>query len=588
MSVVLLVNAINLLGTDVMVKFNTLLAIVSLTPTLIFVTLGLPKLEPTRMLQPQASLTLPYSHTSHSSMEYITGLCSFQFDNQGEIDWSLLVSWTLWLYCGFFSLGTLAGELERPRRTFLLTIAILFPAVLLLNTLPLAVALSLDDDASHYAPGHFNVLAKHLAGGWLDWGFQLGANVCLMGLCNASSLTAQRSLCFLVNCRFAKELEALAAGETGAIGQNGANGPRDLEALAGGGKLGNGGKSAKGGNGKGGNGNGGNGKGGNGEPLRRWLFSTQNTGVAPLFILLNACCAAFLVWLPYDLLVEFSMLLSVPSILLFMWSFVALRVQRPDVPRPFLIPGGLCLAICITVLPVAICIAYAAVVGTEFFATHRRRADSNSIQQIYSMMGVMGVGFAVHAFNSLRFKLARRSRHPVLYSLPEPRRRGSDGQRGGRRRFKDAAGEGTEMELLTGGVVYGDGGGVYRLVGHSRSHELEIRSRALPISACRGDARSAAATIGSDLTNPKAESSIFVLVVLLHLCLWDYQYDFDYVIRSYGLAKKSFFFGHLFFNTSWPPQEKLFIWSLFFNITNVFCAKKWVGHACICPMMVTG
>ena len=459
MSVVLLVNAINLLGTDVMVKFNTLLAIVSLTPTLIFVTLGLPKLEPTRMLQPQASLTLPYSHTSHSSMEYITGLCSFQFDNQGEIDWSLLVSWTLWLYCGFFSLGTLAGELERPRRTFLLTIAILFPAVLLLNTLPLAVALSLDDDASHYAPGHFNVLAKHLAGGWLDWGFQLGANVCLMGLCNASSLTAQRSLCFLVNCRFAKELEALAAGETGAIGQNGANGPRDLEALAGGGKLGNGGKSAKGGNGKGGNGNGGNGKGGNGELLRRWLFSTQNTGVAPLFILLNACCATFLVWLPYDLLVEFSMLLSVPSILLFMWSFVALRVQRPDVPRPFLIPGGLCLAICITVLPVAICIAYAAVVGTEIFATHRRRADSNSIQQIYSMMGVMGVGFAVHAFNSLRFKLARRSRHPVLYSLPEPRRRGSDGQRGGRRRFKDAAGEGTEMELLTGGVVYGDGGG---------------------------------------------------------------------------------------------------------------------------------
>ena len=37
------------------------------------------------------------------------------------------------------------------------------------------------------------------------------------------------------------------------------------------------------------------------------------------------------------------------------------------------------------------------------------------------------------------------------------------------------------------------------------------------------------------------------------------------------LAKRSFLFGHLFF-----------------NITNVFCAKKRVGHACICPRMDTG
>jgi hypothetical protein len=38
-----------------------------------------------------------------------------------------------------------------------------------------------------------------------------------------------------------------------------------------------------------------------------------------------------------------------------------------------------------------------------------------------------------------------------------------------------------------------------------------------------------------------------------------------------GRPKNSFLFGHLFF-----------------NITNVFCAKKRVGHACICPRMVTG
>ena len=35
------------------------------------------------------------------------------------------------------------------------------------------------------------------------------------------------------------------------------------------------------------------------------------------------------------------------------------------------------------------------------------------------------------------------------------------------------------------------------------------------------------------------------------------------LVLQAGLAKKSFFFGHLFF-----------------NITNVFCAKKRVWHAC--------
>ena len=37
------------------------------------------------------------------------------------------------------------------------------------------------------------------------------------------------------------------------------------------------------------------------------------------------------------------------------------------------------------------------------------------------------------------------------------------------------------------------------------------------------------------------------------------------------------------------PSKKRFLFGhLFLNITNVFCAKKWVGHACICPRMVTG
>ena len=36
------------------------------------------------------------------------------------------------------------------------------------------------------------------------------------------------------------------------------------------------------------------------------------------------------------------------------------------------------------------------------------------------------------------------------------------------------------------------------------------------------------------------------------------------------------------------PKKMFLFGHLFLNITNVLCAKKRLGHACICPRMVTG
>ena len=158
-------------------------------------------------------------------------------------------------------------------------------------------------------------------------------------------------------------------------------------------------------------------------PLTRWLFSISAAGIAPAYVLLNAACAAVLVWAPYTLLVEFSMLLSVPSILLFMWSFVALRVQRPETERPFLIPGGLPVAVLITVVPVAISISYAAIVLTESFIgpsasqQHSPRTDSgvSSAFQIWSMCAVIAAGVVVQfVYGGLR---ARSSRRDQLHGI---------------------------------------------------------------------------------------------------------------------------------------------------------------------------
>jgi len=271
--------------------------------------------------------------------------------------------------------------------------------VLLLNTLPLAVALSLDDVPAHYSAGYFNVLARRLAGRWLDYGFQLGANVCLIGLYNAAALTAERSLAFLVASHFTGEMNAVVERRRRS--------------------------------------------GGRADAMLVWLLAASETGVAPVYILFNAAVAASLVWAPYTRLVEFSMLLSVPSILLFMWSFVALRMKQPESlrARPFRIPGGLPTAVLITVVPIAISISYAVIVAAESFvpepgsagegghsARHKKggaRRHNAAGHQIRSMLGVIGAGVAVHALVVLlsarrrrRVEAKARTQGASLGSLP--------------------------------------------------------------------------------------------------------------------------------------------------------------------------
>ena len=58
--------------------------------------------------------------------------------------------------------------------------------------------------------------------------------------------------------------------------------------------------------------------------------------------------------------------------------------------------------------------------------------------------------------------------------------------------------------------------------------------------------------------------------VVTHRIPTMYRAVVDLYKLAAGGAKKSFLFGHLFY------------------MTNVFCAKKRVGHACICSRMVTG
>ena len=84
-----------------------------------------------------------------------------------------------------------------------------------------------------------------------------------------------------------------------------------------------------------------------------FCLSTYNCAAKMLIIKwpdpLNWCCCGRqnmfvcggLVWMPYAFLIEVTMLLMVLMTYPFLYSFLALRINQPDVPRAFKIPGGM-------------------------------------------------------------------------------------------------------------------------------------------------------------------------------------------------------------------------------------------------------
>lgn len=74
---------------------------------------------------------------------------------------------------------------------------------------------------------------------------------------------------------------------------------------------------------------------------RRYLFAANGTGVAPVYILFNAIVSCALVWLPYESLIEFSMLQFALCSLFFIYAYLWYKVKRPDMYRPLTVPGGL-------------------------------------------------------------------------------------------------------------------------------------------------------------------------------------------------------------------------------------------------------
>ena len=75
----------------------------------------------------------------------------------------------------------------------------LLPLVILLYVWPIAVAVSLDDNRTNYAPGHFTNIATDLSGDWLGTCFVVGAAFCFVGNYNADIIVCERSIAAFID-----------------------------------------------------------------------------------------------------------------------------------------------------------------------------------------------------------------------------------------------------------------------------------------------------------------------------------------------------------------------------------------------------
>eukprot|EP00039_Didymoeca_costata_P022107 m.3725 g.3725 ORF g.3725 m.3725 type:complete len:519 (-) comp2819_c0_seq1:256-1812(-) len=273
-----------LLGTDVLVKFSMTLAVLSLLPVMIFMTWGM----------------------KYFDFQKVISIQKVSSSGDSGVDWVLLYSYMIWVNMGYIAIGSMSEEVENPRKTLVRSVFTLVPIVMLLTFLPLAIAISMDNDSSNFVPGHFNDLAKELAGEWLMWAFFVGAMLNWLGLSNSALMCSERMSYFFLKERFPQYFDKVR----------------------------------------------------NPSRLYRWLWLDESKGVPRGMIFINFGVALLAAWIPLEGLVEITIMLSVPSFILMFVAFVYFKIKRPQMARPYKISGGVFGAVSLSFLPCLCLTAY--------------------------------------------------------------------------------------------------------------------------------------------------------------------------------------------------------------------------------------
>ena len=275
-SIIALFTVINILGIKVVAISSSLFAILIISPILVLAAIGIANWQ----FNPFTPITPPDTDLLGTDGALILGL-----------------SIGMWMYSGYESMSTLAGEIEEPQRIIPKALMLALPFVALMYLLPTTASLA--------AFGHWELFSVDSGDGkvsFVDIGRMLG------GTALGHALLASAVLGNL-----ALYLDYMASGA------------RPLQALATDGLL--------------------------PTPLAS-INKRFGTPVAAL--LLIAGVNALLVIGPFQSLVIIDVLLMVASYALIFIAAVQLRIKEPHLKRPFKIPGGTYTLIALVVPPIGL------------------------------------------------------------------------------------------------------------------------------------------------------------------------------------------------------------------------------------------
>ena len=90
-----------------------------------------------------------------------------------------------------------------------------------------------------------------------------------------------------------------------------------------------------------------------------WFLDDSTTGVRRIYIAIVTSIMCGLVWLPYEFLIEFDMLILTLNLPAFLAAFLRLRYLHPDKHRPIRVPGNMFVAVLWTIPPLVLTLGYA-------------------------------------------------------------------------------------------------------------------------------------------------------------------------------------------------------------------------------------
>jgi len=166
--VVALITWINVRGIDAVGKFATALEIFILLPVLVMVIMGLAKWKH----NPFVPVVPP-----HQPLYNVFGVG---------------LALGLWLYSGYEQSSSVAEEVENPRRTYPLALAIVVPLSIAVYFLPTLASLAALGNWHDWHTGYFPNAAELIGGPWLGSWMTIAAMVTNLSLLNATVLTSTR------------------------------------------------------------------------------------------------------------------------------------------------------------------------------------------------------------------------------------------------------------------------------------------------------------------------------------------------------------------------------------------------------------